>query len=781
MATNIGGIYGQIGLDNKGFKSVLQQSKNDMARAALELEKSSRVKIDVGEWKKLSSQLRAIQARATETRKKMLKVAAGSDEAKKLKKELSGLNAMITTLKAVTAPGRREMKRLADEEKLAAKEAKRLADADKQAAKEALANARAQRQKKMAIITAASGTSGGALGRIGQAGAFGGAGAAAASAAIAAAAAGVGIGVEASKTAADIEMQTAAFEVMMKSASRAKAFVADLLDFAKNTPFEFAGLVENARLMMTFGFEAQKILPILRVVGDAAGGNADKIDRITVALGQMRAKTKVSADEMRQLTEAGIAGWEMIAQKIGVDVPTAMKMAENGQITAITGINAILDGMNKQFGGGMERASKTAVGAWSNVKDTVKIALAEMGTAINNELKPLLVQFAKDFPEGWEKFKAKAKIMWAAVKPLLGQMIAALKDISPLLKLIGALIASFSVGALYAVVAAFRAIAWVVGIVAKAFNWLYKSVAKLAGHKKAPATGHKKAPSRVARQEGSYLQDANPAAVDPAQQSAISSAASAIASMNRELALNGDSSAYAAMQYDVLNGEYAKADEATKKQLLSLAKQKDMQDAAREAAKKHGEEQKKLAEKAKQAAEAMKSHYAQKLQETLDNMKSWAGKMAEAMKSFADETLRTVKDQLNKERDARNAAADADKSRYEKLAELGNIGARAMTNVVMFRGGKEQEDITAADLTPGRIRKAAQEVQAKRGNEAAMAGKVQGSLFGNGIAQYEEFSKGKGMDMFGVKLDDQITILKDLVKIASSQLFAFENLSRVRP
>ncbi len=199
------------------------------------------------------------------------------------------------------------------------------------------------------------------------------------------------------------------FATMMGSAEDAKSMLEDLRDFAAKTPFEFKDLVTAAKRMMALGFAADDIIPSLRAIGNAAaglGGSADLIQRLILALGQMRAKGKLSAEEMRQLAEAGIPAWDMVAKKIGVDIPTAMKKAEAGAISATVAIPAIIEGMNAKFGGLMENFNKTAMGQFSNLKDNLGFILADIGKSI----MPLASLFIERFliPAS-EKLKALAE------------------------------------------------------------------------------------------------------------------------------------------------------------------------------------------------------------------------------------------------------------------------------------------------------------------------------------------------------------------------------------
>ncbi len=178
----------------------------------------------------------------------------------------------------------------------------------------------------------------------------------------------VGIGFDNMKQQAQI-----AFTTMLGSGAKAKAFLDDLQDFAQKTPFEFPDLIKGSQRLMAMGFAAKDVRPTLTAVGDAVaglGGGAEMIGRVTTALGQMKAKGKVSAEEMNQLAEAGIPGWAMIAEKIGKSIPEAMKLAEKGAISADVAIGALTEGMNKKFGGMMEKQSHTFGGLLSTLKDT---------------------------------------------------------------------------------------------------------------------------------------------------------------------------------------------------------------------------------------------------------------------------------------------------------------------------------------------------------------------------------------------------------------------------
>jgi len=193
------------------------------------------------------------------------------------------------------------------------------------------------------------------------------------------------LGIASVKMNADMEMVTRAFEVLTGSADKAKEHIAQLEKFAATTPFELPGLLEASKKLQAYGFQTEAVIPIMRTVGDAAmavGLGQEGIDRITLALGQMNAKGKVSAEEMRQLAETGLPAWDMLAKGIGVSVPEAMERAKKGTIDAKTGITALLTGLDSRFNGMMDKVAGEIPQSFSNMQDSVKSIMRTLGASI---------------------------------------------------------------------------------------------------------------------------------------------------------------------------------------------------------------------------------------------------------------------------------------------------------------------------------------------------------------------------------------------------------------
>ena len=177
--------------------------------------------------------------------------------------------------------------------------------------------------------------------------------------------------------AADFEQTQIAFETMLKSAEKAQQFLKEASEFANKTPFEFPELINSSKLLMAFGFEADKVLDMLTVIGDTASGlgaGSEGIDRITRALGQMQAKGRAQAEELLQLQELGVPANQILQEELGLTGEQVANIGKEG-IEASKVIEAMLRGMEKRFGGMMANQSKTAKGMISTLKDTLENSL----------------------------------------------------------------------------------------------------------------------------------------------------------------------------------------------------------------------------------------------------------------------------------------------------------------------------------------------------------------------------------------------------------------------
>lgn len=194
-----------------------------------------------------------------------------------------------------------------------------------------------------------------------------------------------------------LEQAQIAFSTMLGSGERAKTFLLEMERFAARTPFAFPELLDASRRLLAFGFSAQQVMPLLTDVGNAVsamGGGAVMIDRVTIALGQMQTRQRVSANEMLQLTEAGIPAWDILAKAIGRTTQETIKLTEKGEVASSVFIKAFMEHSRANFGDLMARQARTFSGAMETIRDSLVSGAATAFRPFFDRLRDLAVNIA---------------------------------------------------------------------------------------------------------------------------------------------------------------------------------------------------------------------------------------------------------------------------------------------------------------------------------------------------------------------------------------------------
>ena len=190
------------------------------------------------------------------------------------------------------------------------------------------------------------------------------------------------MGIASVQAAAQMRQYEIAFQTMLKSAEAGTQMLRDLQQFAAETPFDVPGVVSAGQQLMAFGFKAEEIIPMLTNLGDAASGlglGTEGVSRLAYALGQMQTSGKLNAQDMMQLTSAGISAWDMLAQAAGKTVAEMKDLCSKGAIDSKAAVQTIVAGMNEQFGGMMDKTSDEVAGLLANIEETAGNTSAAVG------------------------------------------------------------------------------------------------------------------------------------------------------------------------------------------------------------------------------------------------------------------------------------------------------------------------------------------------------------------------------------------------------------------
>lgn len=203
---------------------------------------------------------------------------------------------------------------------------------------------------------------------------------------------------------AEMEQYTTSLEVMLGSTEKASAMIEKMREFAAKTPLTLDNVISSGTMLMSYGVDEDNLLDTMTKLGDLASGNAEKMDRITLAYGQMLAKGKVTGEELRQMTEAGVPLQAALAESIGVTGEEFSKMVSAGKV-GIDALNKAITGLTTgdgKFAGMMEKQSETMQGMLSTLQDNISEFFRKMGEGAFGEVKSALQDVSDQLAE-WEQ------------------------------------------------------------------------------------------------------------------------------------------------------------------------------------------------------------------------------------------------------------------------------------------------------------------------------------------------------------------------------------------
>lgn len=180
----------------------------------------------------------------------------------------------------------------------------------------------------------------------------------------------------------DFQQFEIAFETMLGSGQKAKAMISDLAKLAATTPFDMKGVVNGAKQLLAYGFAANEITDTMRRLGDVSAGLGLNLQDLTWLYGTTMVQGRLFTRDLMQFTGRGIPLTEELAKQFGVTKDKVSELVTAGKVGFPEVKKAIESLTNEggKFGGLMEKQSHSITGQISNIKDTIKMAINDLGT-----------------------------------------------------------------------------------------------------------------------------------------------------------------------------------------------------------------------------------------------------------------------------------------------------------------------------------------------------------------------------------------------------------------
>lgn len=187
------------------------------------------------------------------------------------------------------------------------------------------------------------------------------------------------LGKEIVKVRGDVQALEQSFNVL--AGAKGGALFEEIRRFAVETPLGMQELAKSAQTLLSFNVEAERIMPLLRQIGDISMGDSQKLQSLTLAFAQMSSTGKLMGQDLLQMINAGFNPLSVISGKTGKSIGALRKEMESGAISAemVADAFATATGEGGKFNGMLEQQSKGIKGMVSNFEGAVEDMFNKIG------------------------------------------------------------------------------------------------------------------------------------------------------------------------------------------------------------------------------------------------------------------------------------------------------------------------------------------------------------------------------------------------------------------
>lgn len=187
-----------------------------------------------------------------------------------------------------------------------------------------------------------------------------------------------------------MESAEVGFGIMLGSVDDAKAKLSELKYLADHSPLTFSGVTSATTTLLQFGIAGDKVIPTVKMLGDVAGGNEERMKQLALAFAQVSAAGKLQGQDLLQMINAGYNPLMTISEKTGESMGQLRDRMSAGAITADEVAEAFktVTSEGGKFYGMLEAKSKTLEGSFTTLGDATDTFLGKATQAFTG---PVLV------------------------------------------------------------------------------------------------------------------------------------------------------------------------------------------------------------------------------------------------------------------------------------------------------------------------------------------------------------------------------------------------------
>jgi tape measure domain-containing protein len=230
-----------------------------------------------------------------------------------------------------------------------------------------------------------------------------------------------------SQLASEIESTKISLETMLSSRIKAQKLINEVIQLAKDTPFETKPLVAYTKQLVNVGIETSKIIPTLKNLGNvASGAGIENMQRIVTTYSQVASLGKLQGDNLKEFQQQNVPMLKTLTEVLKVSETEVLKRIHDGNLKfeSVEKAFAKMTAAGGMFFNLMQKQSQTVEGLSSTLKDNYALSMAAFGDGLNDKLK-LVLKSLIDFQGGLDTKQLRE---WGAK---VGDVVIFLKDMIP--------------------------------------------------------------------------------------------------------------------------------------------------------------------------------------------------------------------------------------------------------------------------------------------------------------------------------------------------------------
>lgn len=135
---------------------------------------------------------------------------------------------------------------------------------------------------------------------------------------------------------ADMQGLEASFKTFLGSGSKAKELLSELTKFGAETPTNLEDLAKAAQALLSSGggITGERILSIIKQLGDISGGTKDKMEGLSIAYAQVSSSGRLMGGELNQMINQGFNPLQEMSRTTGKSMRELKDAMSQGAISA---------------------------------------------------------------------------------------------------------------------------------------------------------------------------------------------------------------------------------------------------------------------------------------------------------------------------------------------------------------------------------------------------------------------------------------------------------------